>query len=104
MTIRFYDHSIVKQAKSIALLDLGAMDNFMNLAYAKWLCLLIKQLENPRSLYNIDETENKSRRLKYYTDLEVWTGTVNTTLWFFLSDLREHKAILGYPCFAATQP
>ena len=37
MTIQFYIHLIAKRAESIALLDLGATENFMNLAYAKWL-------------------------------------------------------------------
>ena len=37
MTIRFYVHSITKRAKSVALLNSGATENFMNLAYAKWL-------------------------------------------------------------------
>jgi hypothetical protein len=71
ITMQFYVHSIVKRAKSIALLDLGAMENFMNLPYTKWLCLSIKQLENPRPMYSINGTENKSGRLKYYMDLKV---------------------------------
>ena len=104
MTIRFYVHSIAKRAKSIALLDSGATENFMNLAYAKWLRLPIKQLPEPRPVLNIDGTENKSSKLKYYTDLNVRTGQNTTTLRFFLSDLGEHKVILGYPWFVATQP
>ena len=42
ITIQFYIHSIAKRAESIVLLDSGATENFMNLAYAKWLQLLIK--------------------------------------------------------------
>ena len=45
MTVRFYIHSITKRAESVALLDSGATENFMNLSYAKWLRLPIKQLE-----------------------------------------------------------
>ena len=52
----------------------------------------------------MDGTENKSRELKYYTDLEVQTGTTRSLLRFFLTDLRENKAILGYSWFTATQP
>jgi hypothetical protein len=104
MTIRFYIHSIVKRAKSIALLDLGATENFMNIAYAKWLQLPIKQLPEPRPVLHINGTENKSSKLKYYTNLNIRTGQNTTTLQFFLSDLGEHKVILGYPWFAATQP
>jgi hypothetical protein len=104
MTVRFYTHSIAKRAEAVALVDSGATENFMNLQYAKWLRLPIKQLEHPRKLFNVDGTENKSGELKYYTDLEVQTGPQRTKMRFFLSDLGEHKAILGYSWFAATQP
>ena len=76
----------------------------MNLAYAKWLQLPIKQLPGPRPVLNVDGTKNKSGKLKYYTDLNVRTGQNTTTLQFFLSDPGEHKVILGYPWFTATQP
>ena len=104
MTIQFYIHSIAKRAESITLLDLGATENFMNLAYAKWLRLPIKQLPKPRPVLNVDGMENKSSKLKYYTDLNVRMGQNMTMLQFFLSDLGEHKVILGYPWFAETQP
>ena len=104
MTIWFYIHSITKRAESIALLDSGATKNFMNLAYAKWLWLPIKQLPKPRPVLNVDGTKNRSGKLKYYTDLNVWTGKNTTMLRFFLSNLGEHKVILGYPWFTATQP
>jgi hypothetical protein len=74
MTIRFFIHSITKRAESVALLDSGATENFMNLSYAKWLRLPIKQLERTRKLFNADGTENKSGELKYFTDLNVRTG------------------------------
>jgi hypothetical protein len=61
-------------------------------------------MDQLRKLFNVDGTENKSGELRYYTDLQVRTGTSTTSLRFFLSDLGEHKAILGYPWFAATQP
>ena len=104
MTVQFYIHSIAKRAEAIALLDSGATENFMNLSYAKWLKLPIKQLDKPRKLFNVDETKNKSSELHFYTDLQVRTGGQKVNLWFFLSDLGEHKAILGYPWFTATQP
>ena len=46
----------------------------------------------------------QSGKLKYYTDLSVKTGSQTMTLQFFLTDLWEHKAILGYSWFAAVQP
>jgi len=104
MTVRCYIHSIAKRAEILALVDSGATENFINLAYAKWLRLPIKRMENPRKLFNVDGTENKAGELRFYTDLQVQTGATRTQLRFFLSDLGEHKAIMGYPWFAAVQP
>jgi len=104
MTLRFFIHSKSKRAEAIALIDSGATENFMNLKYAKYLQLPIKRLEEPRSLFNVDGTTNKSGSLQFYTDLQVQTGTQRTNLRFFLTDLGDNKAILGYPWFAAVQP
>ena len=104
MTVRLHLHSIAKRAETLALLDSGATENFMNLSYARWLRLPIKQLPIPRPLYNVDGTENKSGELRFYTDLNVQTGGTTRRLRFFLSDLGDHKVILGYPWFAAVQP
>jgi hypothetical protein len=101
MTVCFYTHSIMKGAEGVALVDLGATENFMNLGYAKWLWLLIKKLAFEQNLYNVDGMENKSRKLKYYMDLEVQTGARHIKMRFFLTDLGEHKAILGYSWFMA---
>ena len=76
----------------------------MNLQYAKYLQLPIKRLEGPHKLFNVDRTENRSRMLRFCTDLQVQTGSQCTYLQFFLTDLGENKAILGYPWFAAIQP
>ena len=104
MTLQFYIHLKSKRAEAITLVDSGATENFMNLGYAKYLQLLIKRLEEPRNLFNVDSTTNKSGALQYYTDLQVQTGNQRTNLRFFLTDLGENKAILGYPWFAAVQP
>ncbi len=104
MTLQFFIHSIAKRAEATALVNFGAIKNFMNLTYVNWLWLPIKQMDEPRKLLNVDRMENKSGELKYYTDLQVQTGTNYTNLHFYLTELREQKAILGYPWFAAAQP
>ena len=104
MTVGCYIHSIAKRAEITALVDSDATENFMNLTYAKWLHLPIKQLRNPRKLFNVDGMENKARELLFYMDLQVRSGGQNTMLRFFLLDLGEHKVILGYSWFAAVQP
>ena len=104
MTVRFYAHLKFKCTEALALVNLGATENFMNLQYAKYLQLPIKRLEGPCQLFNVDGTENRSGMLQFYTDLQVQTGSQHTHLRFFLTDLGENKAILGYLWFAATQP
>src|SRR6267142_2753089 len=104
MTIRTYVHTMAKRAEMIALLDSGATENFLNLTYARWLKIPIKRLSQTRTLLNVDGTENRSGQLEFYADLQVRTENDITKLRFFLSDLGEHKAILGYPWFAAVQP
>jgi hypothetical protein len=103
MTVRFI-HTKSKRAKALALVDSGATENFINLDYAQYLRLPIQQLASPRKLYNVDGTLNQSGDLLYYTDLSVQTGDKWINLRFFLSNLGENKAILGYPWFAAIQP
>jgi hypothetical protein len=104
MTVCTFIHSKLKRAEAVALLDSGAMENFMNLQYAKYLQLPVHHLKEPQKLYNVNGTPNCSGELQYFTDLQVQTGTQRSILRFFLSDLGENKAILGYPWFAAFQP
>jgi hypothetical protein len=104
MTICTFLHSRLKRAEAVALLDSGATENFMNLQYAKYLQLPIQQLKEPRKLYNVNGTQNQSRDLQYFMDLQVQTGTQRSTLRFFLLNLGENKVIFGYPWFATFQP
>ncbi len=104
MTVRVFIHSNSKRAETISLLDSGATENFLNLDYTKWLKLPIKQLPFPRKLFNVDSMENKAGQLQFYTDLAIQTGSTSTNMRFFLTQLGEHKAILGYPWFTAVQP
>jgi hypothetical protein len=104
MTVQFYAHSVTKRAEDIALVDSGATENFMHLKYTKQLKLPIKTLLFPRQLNNVDGTLNKGGQIKFYTDLKVQTGNNQTKMRFFLTDLGEHKVILGYLWFAVVQP
>jgi len=104
MVLRAYIHAARRRTEVVALLDSGATKNFMNVTYAKWLKLPFKRLAMERPLFNVNGSANKAGSLKYYTDLEVQTGTKRMNMRFFLADLGEHKVILGYPWFAANQP
>ena len=95
---------IAKRAEGVALIDSGATENFMNLDYARWLKLPIKELKQHQPLFNVDGTENKSGALCYYMDLQFKAETQTMNQRFYLSDLGDHKAIFGYPWFTAFQP
>jgi hypothetical protein len=104
MTICTFIHSRLKRAKTVTLLDSGAMENFINLEYAKYLQMPIQCLKEPRKLCNIDGTPNQGGELQYFVNVQVQTRIQCLTLWFFLSSLGENKKILGYPWFTAFQP
>ena len=52
----------------------------------------------------MDGTRNKNGDIEHYTDLEMQTRDWKVWLRFFLTDLADQKAILGYPYFTANQP
>jgi len=95
MTVRLYIHSTRKRAETVALLDSGATENFMNLKYATGMGLPIKRLPSPRRLLNVDGSANRMGRLKFYVDLKARTGSKNVLMRFFLSDLGDNHVILG---------
>jgi len=103
MTLCVFMHSRLKRAETIALLDSGATENFMNLEYTKYLHLPIKTLQQLRKLFNVDRTQNRAGELKYYINMNSRTGKQQMNLRYFLTDLGEHKVILGYPWFATAQ-
>ena len=61
-------------------------------------------LQWPQPVYNVDGTWDKNWDIEHYTDLEMQTGNQRVWLHFFLTNLADQKAILGYPWFTATQP
>ena len=68
MNLRTYVHAAHWRTETAALLDSGAMENFMSLMYAKWLKLPFKRLAQERPLFNVDGLTNKLGSIKYYTD------------------------------------
>jgi len=90
MTVRTYIHSPHKRVETTALLDSGATENFMNLAYTKWLKLPIKTLQYPQPLFNVDGSTNKQGDLKFYSDLTIRTGTTRKNMRFF--SIRPRKS------------
>ena len=89
MSIKVYVNTSNKRAKTAALLDSGATENFITTHYANWLRLPIKQLPQARKVCNVDGTSNKQGDITHFTDLEVQTGAKRVKMRFFLIDLGE---------------
>ena len=80
------------------------MENFINEQYARRTRIPFKRLVKPRKIINVDGTENMAGTIRFYTDLEVQTGTTKRKMRFFLTGLGDCNIILEYPWFAAVQP
>ena len=87
MSIKVYLHTLSKRAKTPALLDSGATENFINHQYAQQLQLPVKRLAIPRKVFNVDGTTNQKGNITFYSDLEVRTGEKCINIWFFLTEL-----------------
>jgi hypothetical protein len=90
MTLHVFIHLRSKRAETVALLDSGATENFINISYAQKLNLPIQRLTQERRLFNVDRTPNKAGTLKYYTDIVTRTGTKCTHLCYFLTNLGDN--------------
>jgi hypothetical protein len=64
-------------ANKKALVDSGATDNFMHPAFAKRMGLGLQELPNPKKIFNIDNTSNKSGMITHFLDLNVQTNGIN---------------------------
>jgi hypothetical protein len=70
-----------------ALVDSGATDNFMHPISRKRMGLGLKELPNPRKIFNIDNTTNKSGKITHYLDLDVYTKGIHKEMRFLITDI-----------------
>jgi hypothetical protein len=87
-----------------ALVDSGATDNFMHPNFAKRMGLGMKALPNPKKIFNIDNTTNKSGMITHYLDLNVVTKGIHKEMHFLITDIGREEILLGYPWLATFEP
>jgi hypothetical protein len=87
-----------------ALVDSGATDNFMHPAFAKKMGLGLKELPNPKKIFNIDNTTNKSGMITHYLDLDICTNGIHKEMRFLVTDIGHEEVLLGYPWLATFEP
>jgi hypothetical protein len=97
-------HTSYFMADKKALVDSGATDNFMHPAFAKRMGLGLQKLPNPKKIFNIDNTTNKSGMITHYLDLNVCTNGIHKEMIFLVTDIGHEEVLLGYPWLATFEP
>jgi hypothetical protein len=87
-----------------ALVDSGATDNFMHPNFAKRMGLGMKELPNPKKIFNIDNTTNKAGMITHYLDLDVVTKGIHKEMCFLITDIGREEILLGYLWLATFEP
>src|ERR1700760_4562195 len=87
-----------------ALLDSGAMQNFISQVTVNRFKLKKIKLPKPKFVRNMDGTRNSIGAITHAVDLNLQYGTCKETLPFYIIDMGTDQMILGYPFLAATNP
>jgi hypothetical protein len=87
-----------------ALLDSGATENFLDRRTVARLKLPVKQLKDPRWVYNVDGSNNKAGQITHECQLKLNYGGKELEQRFFVSDLGVDRALLGYPFLRKFNP
>ena len=91
-------------AEGVALINSSATHNFMDRRMVKQLQLESKPLALPRSIRNVDGTNNKDGTLIRYTDLEVSINQYTQIQQFYIIDLAEDRVLFGFPWLQEYNP
>jgi hypothetical protein len=87
-----------------ALVDSGATDNFMHPTFTKKMGLGLQELPQPKKIFNIDNTTNKSGMITHFLDLDVCTNRIHKEMCFLVTDIGHKEILLGYPWLATYEP
>jgi len=87
-----------------ALLDSGATECFLNINKVYELDLPKKKLDRPKEVKNVDGTLNISGSITHETFLRVRLNGKEKTLRFYLANIGNEEAILGYPFLESLDP
>jgi hypothetical protein len=70
-------HTSYFMADKKALVNSGAINNFMHPLFAKHMGLGLQKLPTPKKIFNIDNTSNKSGMITHYLDLNIQTNGIH---------------------------
>jgi hypothetical protein len=90
-------HSYKGTTTEPALVDSGAMENFVDHNLVEHLRLGTQLLEHPIKLRNIDGTFNTTSKITHYIDLMMCCADKKVKECFYVTGLSRIELILGYP-------
>jgi hypothetical protein len=64
----------------------------------------LQMLPNPKKIFNIDNTTNKSGMITHFLDLNVCTNGIDKEMRFLVTDIGHEEILLGYPWLATFEP
>jgi len=86
------------------LVDSGATNCFINPTFVRRMKLGTQPLQNPRKIWNIDNTENKDGLITHYLDLNVQTQGIRKDLRFLVTNIGNEDIVFGYPWLSTFEP
>jgi hypothetical protein len=89
-------HTFKGMTEEKALVDSGAMENFIDQQTVDRLKLGTKKLFLPINLHNIDGTKNVAGRITHFIDLIVSRANKKVSERFYVTTLGSDRIILGY--------
>ena len=87
-----------------ALLDSGAMENFLDHHTTKQLGITTQPLEWPIQLTNVDGTTNQAGWIEQYCNMTIQSGWKRHTTHFYKTSLGGDRIIFGYPWLQTFNP
>jgi hypothetical protein len=81
------------------LLDSGATHNFIDIQTIICLGIGTKRLEKPRTVTNVDGTQNRAGQINWYANLQFNYDGNTKELPAFITNLGKDQIILGLPWF-----
>jgi aspartyl protease len=93
-----------QRATRNALLDSGATESFIHPRVVHELRLHTNQLHHPRTVRNVDGTDNKLGKVMDEVRLSIRHENYDEEHRFLVADIGEDDIILGYPFFEAANP
>ena len=91
-------------ADKVALVDLGATNNFIHPNFAARMGLTPAKLEHPHKIWNVDNTKNEAGMITHYLDLDIKTKGIHKEMRFLITNIGKEDILLGYPWLATYEP